>query len=128
MPKLIFALIAALLLMACSDTTLPRRETPSPVFIPGRVLETIPVYPGARPSQDFFHGFGPPSIPELPGGACSGELCAGVQTASALYEVMATDNDIQVWYAHELSTMGYRNYRGGFGGVASTRQDRKSVV
>ncbi len=119
--KTIPVLLVALLLVSCSDSTLPRRESLSSGFIPGKVMETMPVYPGVSPSQDFFREFGPSSIPKL-FVDCAGPLCPGVQTASALYEIEATDNDIQVWYAHKLSAIGYREYGGGFGGVATTRE------
>jgi len=89
-------------------------------FIPGEVMATLPVYPGATPTTDLNPGFGPPSFPSEQ--AIYVSNAPGYQSASAQYSAPATVADILDWYLAELGALGY-TYHGeddtGNGTVAS---------
>jgi hypothetical protein len=90
-------------------------------FLPGEVMATLPVYPGATPTTDFNPGFGPPSFPlEQP---IYLSRSPGYQSASAQYTTPATAEDILNWYSAELGALGY-NHEGqeeGGNGTITTR-------
>ena len=89
-------------------------------FIPGEVMATLPVYPGATPTTDLNPGFGPPSFPSEQSIYIS--HAPGYQSASAQYTAPAAVADILDWYLAELGALGY-TYHGeddaGNGTVAS---------
>jgi len=90
-------------------------------FIPGAVIATLPVYPGATPTTDFNPGFGPPSFPsEEP---IYSSQVPGYQSASAQYATPATAEDILNWYSTELGALGYNldGEDGGGNGTITTR-------
>ena len=76
-------------------------------FLPGEVLATLPVYPGATPTTLINPGFGPPSFPlDIP--SYNGPKRPGYQSASAQYTVQATEEDISGWYKNQMAAKGYR--------------------
>jgi len=89
-------------------STIPSTQPGSIVgspFLPGEVLATLPVYPGATPTTDFNPGFGPPSFPsEQP---IYVSRSPGYQSASAQYTTPAIAEDILNWYSAELGALGY---------------------
>ena len=100
--------------------TQPGSTVGSP-FLPGEVLATLPVYPGATPTTDFNPGFGPPSFPtEAP---IYSSQVPGYQSASAQYATPATAEDILNWYSTELGALGYNldGEDGGGNGTITTR-------
>ena len=97
-------------------------------FLPGEVMATLPVYPGATPTTDFNPGFGPPSFPLEQSIYVS--RSPGYQSASAQYTTSATAEDILNWYSAELSTLGY-NHNGeddGGNGTITTRSIASSYL
>ncbi|MDP2949889.1 MAG: hypothetical protein Q8P22_10175 [Chloroflexota bacterium] len=73
-----------------------RDTVPAKGFLPGQVIATLPVYPGAVGSVEMHVGSGLPSFPnEVP--VCRGPRCPGLETASALYTSDATADDAFAW-------------------------------
>jgi len=100
---------------AQSNTTSPTGTTTSTTpqpgstvgnpFIPGEIMATLPVYPGATPITELNPGFGPPSFPL--GQPIYDSNAPGYQSASAQYSTPASVADILDWYMAELSGLGY---------------------
>ncbi len=93
------------------------------VFLPGVVLGSLPVYPGATPTTSVDSHYGPPSFPASQP-IYTGPSRPGYQSASAQYTAQAAMGDILTWYAEELGREGYRKYHesvhGGKGSIGRT--------
>lgn len=116
---LIIALVSLCIILiglpAC-NTTVKNTPTTTPFptattmasghgFIPGNVLASLPLYPGAIPTT--FSELGSVSVPfDQP--IYNGALKPGYQSAYAQYSVNAPYKDIMSWYVNELSSKGYR--------------------
>lgn len=94
-------------LVACSAPIVPVQTlAPQDGFIPGLVLASLPVYPGATPTMIQNPGAWPPSYP-MGHGMYEGPRRFGYQSASAQYSMNATDEDILDWYSEQLKKLGY---------------------
>ena len=88
-----------------TSTTPQSSSTVGDPFIPGEIIATLPVYPGATPTTELNPGFGPPSFPlTLP---IYDSNAPGYQSASAQYVATATVDNIVDWYMTGLSGFGY---------------------
>ena len=107
-------------LAACSRIAAPALTvSPRDGFIPGQVLASLPLYPGATPTTILNTGSQPPSYP-MNEGLYDGPRRSGYQSASAQYTVNVTDEEVLDWYTQHLRALGYRSDgegRGAGGGI-----------
>ncbi|MDP3063840.1 MAG: hypothetical protein Q8O40_11625 [Chloroflexota bacterium] len=95
-------------------------------FLPGQVISTLPIYPGALGSAEVHVGGGPPSFPSEMS-ICRGPKCPGLQIASAVFSVDATADEVFAWYQDKLTAMGYERRGGGFAYLSDGRQKSTAV-
>ena len=88
-----------------TSTTPQSGSTVGNPFVPGEIMATLPVYPGATPTTELNPGFGPPSFPLSQ--PIYDSNAPGYQSASAQYTTPASVADILDWYMAELGGLGY---------------------